>query len=119
MSNAVEFYKQGYNCSESILMAVNEEKNLNLPVAMASAFGGGMGVASTCGAITGALMALGAVKGRETAEEKNIARVSAKEFMNKVNEKYGTYECKELKRKGVSCPEIIEYAHEVMKEYIK
>lgn len=33
-------------------------------------------------------------------------------------EKYGTFDCIELKKKGVSCNEIIDYAHEVLKGYI-
>ena len=37
--------------------------------------------------------------------------------MNKIKEKYGTFECLELKKKGVSCNEIIEYAYNMLKEY--
>ncbi|MCY6370016.1 C-GCAxxG-C-C family (seleno)protein [Clostridium ganghwense] len=118
MSRAVEFYKEGYNCAESIIKAVNEEKNLNIPVSVASPFGVGMTVGSTCGAITGALMALGAIKGRESAAESNGARKLSREIMNRIKEDYGTFNCKELKKKGVSCQEIIEYSYEVLKKYI-
>lgn len=118
MSKAVEFHKEGFNCAESIIKALNEEKNMNIPVSVASPFGGGMTVGSTCGAITGALMALGAIKGREEAKDKNESRTFAKAVMNKIKEDYGTFDCVSLKKKGVTCDEIIEYAYETVKEYI-
>lgn len=119
MSRVLEIHKEGYNCAESIVKAINEEKNLNIPVSVASPFGAGMTVGSTCGAITGALMVLGAVTGRETSEEQNGSRLVAKDVMNKINEKYGTFECRELKKNGISCDEIIGYTYEIIKEYVK
>ena len=93
MKRVSEFHKEGYNCAESIVKAINEEKELNIPVAIASPLGSGMTVGTTCGAITGALMALGAVKGREISEKLNETRKFTKEVMNKLREKYGTFEC--------------------------
>lgn len=118
MSRVVEFYKEGYNCAESIIKALNEEKNLNIPVAVATPFGGGMAVGSTCGAITGAMIALGAIKGRESAQESNEARKLSREIMGKIKENYGTFSCIELKKNGVSCDEIIEYSYEILKKHI-
>lgn len=119
MVKVLENYNKGYNCAESIVKAFNEEKKLNIPIAIASPFGTGMSVGSTCGAITGAIIALGSVKGREEASARNESRKYAKEIMNKIKEKYGTYECLELKKKGVSCSEIIEYTYDVLNEIIK
>lgn len=119
MSKVLEIYKEGYNCAESIVKTINEEKKLNIPVSVASPFGAGMTVGSTCGAISGALVVLGAVKGRETSKEQNNSKSLAKEVMSKIAEKYGTFECKELKKQGVSCNEIIEYAYKVVEEYVK
>lgn len=118
MNKAVEFHKEGYNCAESILKAVNDEKGLNIPVAVASPFGSGMTVGTTCGAITGTLMAIGAMKGRESSSETNETRKLTKEIMDKVREKYGTFQCIELKKNGVSCDEIIEYAYNVLNESV-
>ncbi|NEZ46431.1 oxidoreductase [Clostridium niameyense] len=118
MSQAVKFHKEGYNCAESIIKALNEEKNMNIPVSIATPFGGGMAVGTTCGAITGALMVVGALKGRESAKDPNEARAFAKKVMSKIKEDYGTFDCIELKKKGVTCDEIIEYAYETVKEYI-
>ncbi|MCI1945749.1 C-GCAxxG-C-C family (seleno)protein [Clostridium luticellarii] len=118
MKRVSEFHKEGYNCAESIVKAINEEKELNIPVSMASPFGSGMTVGTTCGAVTGALMALGSVKGRETSKESNETKKVTKEVMNRIKEKYGTFQCLELKKKGVSCDEIIEYAYDILKKCI-
>lgn len=119
MERVIEFHKEGYNCAESVLKAFNENTGLDIPVSIASPFGSGMTVGSTCGAITGTLMAVGALKGRNTSEEKNNSRVLTKEIITKVREKYGTLECIELKKNGVTCTEIIEYAYGLLKEYTK
>lgn len=119
MNKAVEFREQGYNCAESIIKALNEEKGLNIPVSTASPFGGGMTVGDTCGAITGSLIAIGSLKGRESNEEANETRNLTKEIMNKVKEKYGTYQCIELKKNHVSCAEIIEFTYSVLKDSLE
>lgn len=119
MDKVLEFRKEGYNCAESIIMAFNEDTNLDIPVSIASPFGGGMSVGGTCGAITGTLMAVGALKGRNSSDEKNNTRVLSKDIINKVKEKYGTIECLELKRNGVTCEEIIKYTYDTMKEFTK
>ncbi|KAJ51657.1 C_GCAxxG_C_C family probable redox protein [Clostridium tetanomorphum] len=119
MINVLKYHDKGYNCAESIVKAFNEEYNANIPVSIASPFGTGMAVGTTCGAITGAIIALGSVKGREEVTVKNESRKYTKEIMNKIKEKYGTFECLELKKKGISCSEIIEYVYDILKEYIK
>ena len=50
-----------YNCAQSVFIPFAEEKGLDTQTAFAIAdnFGAGMRIASVCGAITGALMALG------------------------------------------------------------
>ena len=119
MEKVLEFHKEGYNCAESIIKAFNEDNNSDIPVSIASPFGGGMAVGSICGAITGTLIAVGALKGRNSNEEKNNSRIVTKDIINKVKEKYGTIECIELKKKGVTCDEIIQYTYDVLKEYTK
>lgn len=118
MSKAVNYHKQGYNCAESILKSFNDENRLSIPVSIGTPFGSGMTVGSTCGAITGAMIAVGAVSGRETETVPNASRQYANELMNKVKEKYGTYECRELKKQGVSCPTIICYMEQQLKEIL-
>jgi C_GCAxxG_C_C family probable redox protein len=119
MGNAVKFHKEGYNCAESIIKAANEDNNLDIPVALGSAFGAGMSVGGTCGAITGALIAAGGLKGRNNPEEKNNTREITKDVIDSVKEKYGTIQCAELKRKGVSCDEIIDYTYNTFQGKLK
>lgn len=54
---------QSRNCSETIMMAYAEELGMTeeQAAAIATNFGGGMKCGATCGAITGALMVLGAL----------------------------------------------------------
>ena len=119
MERVIEFKNEGYNCAESIIKAFNEQTGLDIPVSIASPFGSGMSVGGTCGAITGTLMAVGSLKGRNTSQENNNSRTLTKEVITKVKEKYGTLECIELKKKGVTCEEIIKYAYGFVKEEIK
>ena len=114
MSKAVKYHGQGYNCAESIIKAFNDEMNASIPISIASPFGSGMAVGATCGAITGAMMAVGAVSGREDATVQNESRQYARGLMRQIKEKYGTYECIELKKKGVSCDEIIAYSYALL-----
>lgn len=55
--------KVHYNCAQSVLIPYAQECGLSEEQAnrVAANFGGGMKVASVCGAVTGAVMALGAM----------------------------------------------------------
>lgn len=114
----LKFHKDGYNCSEAILKAVNEEKNLKIPVAMATPFGSGMGVGGPCGAVTGAVMVLGSIYGREDSTVKSESGKHARTLIKELKEKYGTIDCKALKAQGVSCQEIIEVTYDMLNEHI-
>lgn len=53
---AEKYYKQGFNCAESIIRAGNEYYNLNLnenTLRMTGGFGGGFQVGDICGALSG------------------------------------------------------------------
>lgn len=60
-----------YNCAQSVLIPFAEDMGITREQANALAlnFGGGMGCASVCGAITGALMAMG---GLNLPQEKRL-----------------------------------------------
>jgi C_GCAxxG_C_C family probable redox protein len=97
-----EYFLEGYNCSESTLLGISEaigEKCKFIPQ-IASGFGGGFGRhGEVCGAISGAIMAIGLVHGRKdpkdaAAKEKIYGIVD--EYLKKFTEKYGTLSCREL-----------------------
>jgi C_GCAxxG_C_C family probable redox protein len=65
---ARELFLSGFNCAESVLMAVTESLGVadDLVPRIATGFGGGIsGHGYTCGAVTGAVMAAGVVLGRD------------------------------------------------------
>lgn len=64
-----------YNCAQAVLIPFAEERGLDRKTAyaLAESFGGGMRVGATCGALTGALMALG-LNGGTTAQTQKLIR---------------------------------------------
>jgi C_GCAxxG_C_C family probable redox protein len=67
-ARAKELFESGFNCAESVLMAVTEglEVSDDLIPRIATGFGGGIcGCGHVCGAVTGAVMAAGTVLGRD------------------------------------------------------
>lgn len=107
---AKEYFKQGLNCAECVCRTILELNQTELPpevIALSSGFGGGMGhTKNTCGAITGAVLALGASKGRKDPLSKETPAERAKELkevylpfgnmVREIEEEYGTLICKEL-----------------------
>ena len=65
-------FEEGFNCSQAVFSAWAEELGLDRETALrvATAFGGGMGHrGDTCGAVTGAFMAIGLKHGRLRADD--------------------------------------------------
>lgn len=112
MTKPSEYHKQGYTCGEAMIKAYNEEHNTNIPVGLGSSMGAGFTAGSLCGAVGGAAAIISSLKGRESNTETNEARKYTKQLMDDVKEKYGTEICKNLKKNGVSCADIIEYTYE-------
>ncbi len=59
---AIAYFKEGFNCSQAVFAAFAPQSGLEREMALriAGTFGGGMGrLGEVCGAVTGALMALG------------------------------------------------------------
>lgn len=115
-------FSLGYNCSECVFEALLAELDLGLPaeaIRLATGFGGGVGLyGGTCGAIAGAVLAVGAVHGRRTLPEGEgleVAQKSKQQFYgrpgiyrifnqipNEIAAKYGSTVCGELTRKWQS-----------------
>lgn len=107
---AIQYHIQGYNCSQSVLGVFCEELGLPKEVAMkvASGFGAGMRCAQTCGAVTGALMALGLKYGQTEAEDqetKMAMNQKVTDFHNQFKLKRNTIVCKELLGHDMTTPE--------------
>lgn len=122
-----KYYAEEYdlNCAEVMIYAANEEYNMNLDSktfkTMAS-FGGGMGIESVCGAITGSLAVIGILFTKERAHESDRVKNLCKEFFQKFQEKLGTDNCSALKAKyrneETRCSLMIETAAEILEEIV-
>jgi C_GCAxxG_C_C family probable redox protein len=71
VDQAIAHNKNGYNCAQSVLLALHLHMDINgensLIPKIAAGFGGGIGrCGSVCGALTGSIMAVG-IKMRQTS----------------------------------------------------
>ena len=97
---AVSFFKEGFNCAESVLMAIQDYLGLEQNPKLATGFGAGIGrKGSVCGAVTGAILAINLKYGRERLEEdaiKEKAFSKSLEFYKKFEEKMGSAICYDI-----------------------
>ncbi len=94
------FYSGGLNCAESTLRCLIENGIIDAPpeaVRMMTGFGGGMQRGTTCGAVIGAVAALGWVTGRTEPEQSRQPSAEAvREFLRAFEDTFGTLNCREL-----------------------
>lgn len=140
---AMDLFKQGYNCSQSVFGAFCEECDMDFETALklSSSFGGGMGrLREVCGAVSGMFMVAGMKYGYSDPKDiqskaEHYKRIQ--ELAEKFKEKNGSIVCRELL--GLStqkesyipeertaeyykkrpCAEIIGDAAEIIYEFIK
>jgi len=114
---AVELFAQNYNCAESLLLATCQtcgvEENSLVP-RIASGFGAGFGrLGYACGALTGSMLGLGALYGRDTSggdRDRIYSRVVKLE--QEFREKFGTINCREIIGFDMTVPEEMKAAKE-------
>ncbi|MEW6523717.1 MAG: C-GCAxxG-C-C family protein [Bacillota bacterium] len=97
--HAVELFDANHNCAEAVMRALTIAWGLEIPFAVATAFGGGMARSGrTCGALTGALMALGARVGRQPTDQegRDLVYKLAWELMDSFQATHGNTGCLEL-----------------------
>lgn len=99
-SDAVSLFLGGYNCAESVLLALAARESIESPIIpkIATPFGGGIArTGSICGCVTGALMGIGLRFGRmKTTEDRERAYSVAANFLNAFERKFGSTICYEL-----------------------
>lgn len=139
---AKNYFRQGLNCSECVMQTFLDLHGSELPpeiICMSTGFGGGMGhTKNTCGAITGAVMALSAVAGRKHPMEKETMAERIQELhgiydivgrmVTEMEEKFGTLICSELsaphgdfesKSRKKSCMQMIGDCAAISMKYIQ
>jgi len=109
---AVELFAYGFNCSESVLLALTREFNKPTdPIipSIATGFGGGIArTGSTCGTLTGAIMTIGLIVGRnkpdETEKRDTVYEMVAKMIME-FEKEFGNSLCRNLTKCDLRTPE--------------
>lgn len=95
-----ELFRQGLFCAESVLMAMAEEHCIESDLIPRIATGFCGGVARTggiCGAVSGGIMALGLVRGRDDGNAAVDAAYGAvRDFVARFEAEYGSTNCFEL-----------------------
>ena len=108
---AQELFLSGYNCAQSVVLSFSDDLKFSKELAqkMAAGFGGGMGKQQeTCGAVTGAIMVLGLLKGEEVNnndELKAAAYGSVKELIGAFVAEYNSTKCLDLIGCDLNTPE--------------
>ena len=99
---AVEYFRNKFNCSQSVFAVFGPESGIpeNDSLKVACAFGGGMGRQQlTCGAVTGALMAIGMKYGKalnDPEEKKQLTYARTREFFGEFKKLHGSVNCRDL-----------------------
>ena len=98
---AVETFRDGINCTQAILSAWGSRHGLDRDTAMklGGAFGSGMNMGETCGAVTGALMVIG-LRHAKVSKAGFLSRDRTEretlEFLERFKARNETVSCKEL-----------------------
>ena len=112
-----QYHMEGFGCAQVVLGYAIEEYGLDIDLEtayrIASGFEAGMWAGKRCGAVTGAIMALGLMYGygkpyETAAKEERIEKM--KEFEERFLEAYDTTDCKEMLQCDLSVPEEMQRA---------
>ena len=114
---AVERFGKGFNCSQAVLGSYSKQFGLDCEKAfkVATGFGGGMRMGSTCGAVSGAFMVLGLKYGNTTAEDKEGKANTYKkveEYIKRFKARNDSVMCRELLGCDLSTPEGMKEAQD-------
>jgi len=109
VTEAVDMFEKGYACSQAILAVYGRDSGLERATALriASGFAAGMRAGETCGAVTGAFMALGLKYCPEdcaSPERRQATYAMIKEFTARFTERNKTTVCKELLHCDLGAP---------------
>ena len=135
---AEAFFNSGFNCAQAVLAAYCEDFGLDPKTALkiSGGLGAGMGrLQRTCGAVTGAFLAIGLKYGKceegdDRAKEKTYDLV--REFAKRFEERHGTTSCRALlgidlikdtgraasERTKSVCPRLVRDATEILDELL-
>lgn len=112
---------QDFNCAEKILYGANKVYNLGLKkesLKLSAGFGGGMGIESICGALTGAIMVLSHAFVKEVAHEGELIKNTTRQYLEEFKHEMSSIDCSILKNlyrtDDKKCNEIILKAAQIL-----
>jgi len=108
VEDAVARFDDGYSCAQAVFSAYAEKLGMDRETALkvSAGFGGGMGrMAGTCGALTGAFMALGLKFGGLDSKSKDKTYELVRDLADRFRARHGSLECRELLGCDLSTPE--------------
>ena len=122
-----KYYKEtNYNCAEAVFSAAAEAWNMDISddvIRTMGCFGGGMGCQKTCGALAGAVAALGILTIKTKQKESQNSRKLIGEFLLEFEGKFNSVNCIELKPKfavpSIGCKQFVGDVAELLEEFIK
>jgi len=117
VSQAGIMFENGFNCAQSVFANLTKKSNLDTEIALkiATPFGGGVShTGNICGAVTGALMGLGAYFGNDIPDReiKYNNYAIGRKFIDSFTEEFGNISCPLLLGLDLSNEEESQIAHE-------
>lgn len=99
-ARARALFELDYSCAESVLMAIAEELGVrsDLIPKIATGFGGGMArTCGVCGAVSGAIMGISLLTGRQSERDSVEANYQlVQELLGAFRRKFGSINCRDL-----------------------
>ena len=122
---ALAIHTEGFCCAQAVLGALQDLTGLDYEtcLAVAAGFGSGCGTGELCGALSGAVMAIGLADpytvGADQGKKREI-RAQTQRCLRAFREKYGCVTCRELVENARRrlCPEYIAYCTALAAEII-
>ena len=99
---ALEAFHSGYNCAQSVLLAFCRDVGLDDDQALKIACGFGAGIArkqDVCGAVSGAIAAIGLKHGRGRGQDKTATEATytkVQDLIDRFEAKRGSWQCRAL-----------------------
>jgi len=104
---AVARFGKGHSCAQAVFSVFAEPMGMDYQTAvrLSSGFGGGMGLGSVCGAVTGAIMAIGLKYGGVDPKAKGQSAKLVREFTDRFKAQHRSLNCRDLLGCDLSTPE--------------
>ena len=139
---AMELFKEGFNCSQSVFLAFEDKYQMDRKTALmlSSSFGGGMGrLREVCGAVSGMFMVAGVLYGYDDPKDYEAKKVHYERIQQLAKEfelRNGSIVCRQLLGLGEGkdtpapekrtqeyykkrpCAELVGIAAAIMEQYI-